>query len=179
LRQVYDLEVEHCAFELHPGIPLEGQAVPWRPERIAAASSQFAQAADAEGLPHSPRTHWYNSVPAHEAALWADDQCQGEEFRRAIFRAYFVDTVNIASPDVLAGIADDLKLDPLALRTALAEGRYRDRVQEQFDYARAAGITGVPAYVAGRYLMVGAQPDEMFRQLIETANADDATAPSP
>jgi predicted DsbA family dithiol-disulfide isomerase len=165
--------VEHCAFELHPGIPLEGQPVPWRPERLAAARSQFEQAADAEGLPHGQRTHWYNSVPAHEASLWADDHGKGEDFRHGVYRAYFADTLNIASTDVLTGLAEELGLPSDELRAALTEGRYRAAVDDQFNRARSLGITGVPAYVAGSYLMVGAQPYEVFCQLIETAEAED------
>ena len=172
--------MEHCAFELHPGIPLEGQEVPWPPDRLAAARAHFEQVANSEGLAYGTRTHWYNSVPAHEAALWADGQADGEAFRRGVYRAYFADGANIASTDVLAGLADAVGLDSSELRRALAEGRYRERVEAQFDFARAAGVTGVPAYVAGRYMMVGAQPYEVFRKLIETAQAEDGTqAPSP
>jgi predicted DsbA family dithiol-disulfide isomerase len=167
--------VEHCAFELHPGIPSEGQPVPWPPQRVAAARSHFEQVAAAEGLSYGTRTHWYNSVPAHEAALWADQHGDGEAFRRAVYRAYFADNLNIGSVDVLAGLADGLGLRSDDLRDALAIGSYRERVQEQFDYARAVGVTGVPAYVAGRYMMVGAQPDEIYQKLIETAQAEDET----
>jgi predicted DsbA family dithiol-disulfide isomerase len=138
-------------------------------ERLAAARARFEQVAAAEGLAYGSRTHWYNSVPAHEAALWADAQDDGEPFRRAVYRAYFADGLNIASHDVLAGLADSVGLESHDLRRALAEGRYRDRVSEQFDFARSAGVTGVPAYIAGRYMMVGAQPLDVFRQLIETA----------
>ena len=171
--------MEHCAFELHPGIPLEGQEVPWRPERIAAARSQFEQAADEEGLPHAKRSHWYNSVPAHEASQWAEALGDGEPFRRAVYRAYFVDTLNIASTDVLASLADNLGLPGGDLRAALAEGRYRDQVQEQFERARSLSISGVPAYVAGRYLMVGAQPYDVFCKLVETARAEEAEEVEP
>jgi predicted DsbA family dithiol-disulfide isomerase len=153
--------------------------VPWRPERLAAARSQFEQAADAEGLPHVVRSHWYNSEPAHEAALWADDHEAGEPFRHAVYRAYFAEGANIGSPDVLVGLAEHLGLAaPPDLRAALAEGRYRERVAEQFERARALGITGVPSYVAGNYVMVGAQPYEVFRQFIETVQAEEASAAS-
>jgi DNA-binding CsgD family transcriptional regulator len=100
-------------------------------------------------LPHSQRTHWYNSVPAHEASLWADEQGKGEESRRAVYHAYFVGTLNIASSDVLTGLAEDLGLASNDLRGTLAEGRYRPAVDEQFNRVRSLGITGVPAYVAG------------------------------
>ena len=90
-----------------------------------------------------------------------------------MYRAYFADGLNVGSTDVLGGLADSLKLDSGDPQTALTEARYRDRVNEQFEFARATGVTGVPAYSAGRYMMVGAQPYEVFCQLIETAQAED------
>jgi predicted DsbA family dithiol-disulfide isomerase len=170
---MYDVEVEHCAFDLHPGIPLEGQPIPWPPERMAAARSRFEQVANAEGLSYGSRSHWYNSGPAHQAALWADQTERGEDFRRAVYQAYFVDDHNIADADVLAGIANRLDLDTADLRQALAEERFRSEVERQFEFAREVGVSAVPAYIAGRYLLVGAQPFEVYRQLIETAQAED------
>jgi predicted DsbA family dithiol-disulfide isomerase len=143
--------------------------VPWPPERAAAARARFTQVAEAEGLAVGQRTHWYNSVPAHEAALWADEHGDGETFRRSVYRAYFADGLNIGDADVLARLAVAGGLDDQALRTSLADCEYADRVQEQFEYARSAGITGVPAYVAGNYLMVGAQSYEVYAKLIEAA----------
>ena len=154
--------------------------MPWPPERLAAARARFEQVAAAEGLAYGQRTHWYNSVPAHEAALWADENGDGEAFRRAVYRAYFADGLNIGSSDVLAGLADGLGLDARDVRPALAEGRYRERVNRQFEFARAAGVTGVPTYVAGRYIVVGAQPYEVFCRLIETSQAEEEVElPSP
>ena len=128
--------------------------------------------AAAEGLSYATRSHWYNSGPAHQAALWADQQGRGEEFRRAVYRGYFAELLNIGSADVLAAIAENLDLDSSDLRQALAEERFRGEVERQFEFAREAGITAVPAYVAGRYVVVGAQPMEVYRQLIETAQAE-------
>jgi predicted DsbA family dithiol-disulfide isomerase len=156
---------------------MAGQPVPRRPGQVPGARSQFEQAADAEGLPYGVRTHWYNSTPAHEAALWADDHAAGEGFRRAVYRAYFVDNLNIGSTDVLCSLAETLVVESEALRRSLVEGHYRERVQEQFDYARTVGITGVPSYVAGRYVMVGAQPYEVFQRLVEVAGSE--AEPSP
>jgi predicted DsbA family dithiol-disulfide isomerase len=139
---------------------------------MAAARSRFEQVANAEGLEYSARTHWYNSIPAHEAALWADAQGDGEAFRRAVYRAYFAEGLNIGSAEVLANLASGVGLNGEDVRVALADGRYREKVQEQFEFARQAGVTGVPTYIAGRYSMVGAQPYEIFQKLIETAQRE-------
>jgi predicted DsbA family dithiol-disulfide isomerase len=151
--------VDWRAFELHPGIPPEGQPVPWPPEVRRQRGGNFQRLADEAGLPTSERTHWYDSNPAHEAAKWARDIGAEEPLRRAIYRAYFVDTVNIGSADVLTQLAADV--------AALLDGRYRDTVQREYDEARQIGVTGVPTFVAGGYAVVGAQPLAVFHQLMD------------
>ena len=127
--------------------------------------------ADQAGLPYGDRSHWFDSEPAHEASEWANEQGAGEQFRHAVYKAYFVENINIGSPDVLVKIANDLGLDGESLRQALKDQRYRDRVTEQFQEAHQIGVTGVPTFVAGGYAVVGAQPYEMFVRLMETVGA--------
>jgi predicted DsbA family dithiol-disulfide isomerase len=161
------VKVTYHAFDLHPGIPMEGQKVPWDPATMAQRRGHFAEAAAKEGLEVGERSHWYNSMPAHEAALWADEKGQGAAFRKGVFRAYFVANSNIASPDLLAEIATGLGLDAAELRSALEAGTYRKQVEQEYEEARQIGVTAVPTFVAGRYAIVGAHPYESFEKLME------------
>lgn len=129
-------------------------------------------------MPHGDRTHWYDSTPAHEATEWARERGAEEAFRGKVYQAYFVDDENIASPDVLARFATELELDAEDLRVALAEGRYRQPIQAQYEEARQIGVTGVPTFVAGGYAVVGAQPYELFERLMETIGAEKRTSGS-
>ena len=138
----------------------------------AQRGSNFARLADEAGLPHGTRSHWYNSTPAHEAAEWADEHGGGDAFRKAIYGAYFVDDRNIGSVDVLADLASGVGLDADDLRAALETGRYRDRVQEQYDESRGIGVTAVPTFVAGGHALVGAHPYENFHRLMEAAGIE-------
>ena len=158
--------MEWHAFELHPGVPPEGQLIPWPPERLAQARANFERMAREAGLDVGVRTHWYNSDLAHEATVWAREIGAEDAFHRAVFRAYFVDDRNIGSPDVLAGIATDLGLAAADLRVALAERRYRESVVAQYEEAREIGVTAVPTFVAEGYAIVGAQPYEAFHRLM-------------
>ena len=111
-------------------------------------------------LPVGDRTHWYNSTPAHEAAEWAHERypAEEEEFRRAIFRAYFAEGKNVGDPDVLVSLAQARGLEGASLREALAGRRHLPPVTAQFQDARRSGIDGVPTTVADGYAVVGAQP---------------------
>jgi len=137
----------------------------------AARRANFARLADQEGLEHGDRAHWYDSTPAHEAAEWAREAGGGDALRHAIFRAYFVHDRNIGSTDVLCDVASEAGIDATDLRTALNEGRYRDRVSAQYEESRAMGVTGVPTFVSGRYAIVGAHPYENFLKLMEAVGA--------
>lgn len=146
--------------------------VPWTPEQRAQRGANFARLADEAGLEHGTRSHWYNSTPAHEAAEWAGERGAGDAFRKGIYRAYFVEDGNIGSANVLAEIAGQLGLDAAALRADLASGTYRDRVQTQYEEARAVGVTAVPTFVAEGYALVGAHPYENFHRLMGAAGVD-------
>jgi predicted DsbA family dithiol-disulfide isomerase len=166
--------IEWRAFELHPGVPPEGERIPWPPERVAAALARVRHLAAEAGLPVGDRTHWYDSTPAHEAAEWAHASYPPEveeEFRRAVFHAYFADGRNIGAADVLVELATAQSLDGAGLRAALDRHDYLPRIRAQFEEARAIGVTGVPTYVADGYGIVGAQPYDHFHQLMEAAGA--------
>jgi predicted DsbA family dithiol-disulfide isomerase len=176
--------VDYRAFELHPGIPPEGTAIPWGPEQRAAGHANFTRLADSAGLPHGERTHWYNSDLAHEATEWARAQGGEEPFRAAIYHAYFVHNQNIGAPAVLVDIAITLGMDGDDLRFALAERRYQASVVEQYAEAREIGVTAVPTFIAGNYMVEGAQPYSVFEQLIaaaqqqEDGDESEGTAPA-
>ncbi|MSQ23966.1 MAG: hypothetical protein EXR58_05385 [Chloroflexi bacterium] len=179
MSEEYDLEIEHRAFDLHPGIPLEGELVQANLQRAGGPSS-FARLADEAGLEHGERHHRYNSTPAHEATEWATEQGQGDAFRRAVYRAYFVEDRNIGSAEVLTEIATQLGLDPDSLRSALEDRRYHGKILTQFEEAHNVGVSAVPTFVAGGYALVGAHPLENFRKLMAAVGEEPRiTEPGP
>ena len=141
--------------------------IPFSPERRATGRANFERLADEAGLPYGERTRWYDSKPAHEATRWAAGLGRADDFKRAVFQAYFVENRNIGSPEVLADLAAGLGLDGDDLRRALAEGRHRAEVEAEYEEARQLGVTAVPTFVADdRYALVGAHPYENLQKLM-------------
>jgi predicted DsbA family dithiol-disulfide isomerase len=123
-----------------------------------------------EGLPYAAvRTHTYNSRLAQELGKWAVTQPGGEAIHDAIYRAYFVDTVNIGQIDELVRIAGETGLDAKVAREVLEMRSFQDAVDADWRRAGELGISGVPTFVAGQLGVVGAQPYEMLVQLVEKA----------
>jgi hypothetical protein len=83
-----------------------------------------------------------NTRKAHEATEYARDNDRLWEFHRAAFKAYWEDELNIGEVEVLADVASSCGLDVDGLREALADGRYAERIREQIEWGRAAGVTG-------------------------------------
>jgi predicted DsbA family dithiol-disulfide isomerase len=127
---------------------------------------------DAEDLPYSHRTHTYNSRLAQELGKWADTQPGGEAIHDALYRAYFVDGVNVGDVEALLVVAKAVGLDVAAARTVLESRSFKDAVDADWDKSRQYGVTSVPTFVVGRQGVVGAQPYETLEKLLQEAGVE-------
>lgn len=125
---------------------------------------------DAEGLPYGPREMTFNTRLAQELAKWGEQNAK-PEIHDALYRAYFVDRVNLAKPAELARIVARVGLDTEEAERVLADRPFKDAVDADWKRARDLGVTGVPTFVAGRQAVVGAQPYEVLEQLVLAAGA--------
>jgi predicted DsbA family dithiol-disulfide isomerase len=118
-------------------------------------------------------TEWMpNTRRALEASEYAREQGRHEDFHRAVFQRFYGQGQDIEDWAVLAGAAREVGLDPDAMQEATESGQYAAVVDEHIRNAHGVGITGVPAYVLGnRYLIMGAQPYELFQQVMAELGA--------
>jgi predicted DsbA family dithiol-disulfide isomerase len=159
------LKIKFTQFPLHPETPEEGS--PRGPE-IIARNRKMKVNMDREGLPFNPdRNMSYNSRLAQELAKWAATKGMEEKITDALFRAYFVDVRNIGKADVLSEIAAENGLPADQATDVLLSRAYKDAVDEDWRRCAAYGVNAVPTFLAGRYLMVGAQPYEELERLIQ------------
>lgn len=123
---------------------------------------------DREGLPFNPeRAMSYNSRRAQELSKWAEEKGKGDEIHDALFRAYFVDVKNIGRVEPLVEIAESLGLPGDEAAEVLVSRKYKQAVDEDWRRCAAYGVNAVPTFLAGRYLMVGAQPYEELERLVQ------------
>ena len=131
---------------------------------------------DREGLPYNPeRNMSYNSRLAQELAKWAEGKGKGEAISDALFRAYFVDVKNIGKPEILATLAEENDLPPDEATDVLLSRTFKDAVDADWQRCASLGVNAVPTFLAGRYLMVGAQPYEELERLVQHAAKAAAT----
>lgn len=165
--------MEWVYFPLHPGTPAEGLPLKTlfagRNLDLDAMHTRMKGLMDIEGLPYNRRTHTYNSRLAQELAKWADSQPGFERIHDALYKAYFVQGLNIGDPGVLMAIAQEVGLPADGAHQVLTRRTFEEAVDADWAKARRAGITGVPSFIAGDYRVVGAQPYDVLAELVRTA----------
>jgi predicted DsbA family dithiol-disulfide isomerase len=124
-----------------------------------------------ECLPYGPRTMTYNSRLAQELAKWAETQNGGAGIHDAMYRAYFVDGLNIALVENLLTVVRQLGLPEDDARQVLVSRRFRDAVDADWRRCRNLGITAVPTFVVGDDGVVGAQPYDVLETLVVEGGA--------
>lgn len=93
----------------------------------------------------------------------------GEEFHEATYAAYWGDGVDLGKVENLKPIAEKVGLDWTDLSHHLEHRTYQQDVENQYQEALKVGVTGIPAYVIGRFFFMGAQPYDLFKQVAERA----------
>ena len=162
-------------FPLHPDTPEDGltleELFAGRNIDIPRAQRRMASLMAEEGLRYGQRTMTFNSRMAQELAAWAVTQLGGDRIHDALFRAYFVDGVNIAQVDNLVEIAEAAGLSGADARDVLQSRRFKNAVDRDWWHSRQLGISGVPTFVAGNRGVVGWQPYEDLEQLVVQSGA--------
>jgi len=133
---------------------------------IETMQARLANVAAAERLPLAARTHTYNSRLAQELGKWAESRGNGDMFRRAVYRAYFIDGSNITRVEELMRIAGSIGLPPDEARVVLAERSFSPAVDADWQRAGELRITAVPTYLCGGKRLTGFSTYDEFVRLI-------------
>jgi len=100
--------------------------------------------------------------PAAEASACADEQGKFWPFHDLLFA-----NSKALGDDDLRRFAGEVGLDIAAWEQCRAEGRTKQKVQQDFEDAQRAGITSTPTFLVNGILMGGAKPVERFSELID------------
>ena len=163
------VEAVWLPFELHPEIPPEGVSrsayfPPGRSKQIA--DGMRALAAEA-GLTMRGRDRLVNSRLALATAEFARERGAFEPVHRALFKVHWEGPGEVDDVQELGRVVSEAGLDPSELKSALAGGEYDELLDANRQKALTVGINAVPAHIFGRrYLVVGAQPDEVYEQVL-------------
>jgi predicted DsbA family dithiol-disulfide isomerase len=124
--------------------------------------------AESVGLKMETRDVIINSRRALGAAEFAREHGRFEAMHHALFQAHWEGTGKLEDVDDLVRIGEGIGLDETALREAIESDGYAAVIDENRRLASSAGIDAIPAHVfAGRFLVLGAQPYDVLKQVVE------------
>ena len=110
-----------------------------------------------------------DSWNAQQASLYVRREYPEEfaEFHDAVYEALWTDGEDIGDPDVLAAVAAECGIDHDGVREATEDPALEAELEERFESAQEAGVTGVPTFAYDGHGARGAVPPNQLRRLIE------------
>lgn len=103
-----------------------------------------------------------NAIPAAEAANCAGEQDKYWEYHGALFaNAYGLGRSSFER------YATDLKMDLAAFTECLDSRRYQEEVEADYNFAAELGIRSTPTFFINGIALVGAQPFDVFKEVID------------
>jgi len=170
-------EIRWLPFQLNPRMPPEGMArAAYRAakfgsiERSRELDARVAGEGKSEGIAFAferiERTP--NTVAAHALVGLAQEQGRADALLDALFRAYFVDGIDISSTDNTVAVCARFGLKADSVRTALADPAIKDRTRSEVDKALARGAFGSPYIVVDGEPFWGSDRLEQIDKWLET-----------
>jgi protein-disulfide isomerase len=101
------------------------------------------------------------AMPASQAVHCAEDQGKFWEYHTNLFEV----AGDLSKAD-LSKRATDLGLDSAAFEACTTANKHESLIKTNFDDGAALGVTGTPAFFINGRMLVGAQPIEQFRDVI-------------
>lgn len=172
----HPFQIEWHPFQLNPDMPAEGMdrraylegkfggkdAAVRAYAPVVTGAENAGVAIDFEGMKRTP-----NTLNAHRLIHWAGIEGRQTAAVSALFKAYFTDTSDIGDIDVLADIADGIEMDASVVRRLLNSDEDMQDIRDRDAHSRSMGINSVPTFIiGGRHAVPGAQPPELWAQVI-------------
>ncbi len=118
-----------------------------------------------------------NTVPSHRLLRLAESQGHDAALSEVLFRAYFLEGLDIGDVRILASIAEEAGLDAGAAAEFLRSDELTQDILAEDRFARRLGIAGVPCFIIdGKYALSGAQEPEAFYPIFDMAAQDQSMA---
>jgi predicted DsbA family dithiol-disulfide isomerase len=174
LQQNYDVDIHWRAFELRPaGSP---PITPQKLAQIDATRPRFERMAREQyGLEVHSGPFGIDSRLALIADKYVETQGKGAAFHKAAMNAYWQEAQDISDINVLEEIAKNVGLNTEQFKRALQDPQFDAEVSADIQLAHEYRLNGVPALIfADKYLVSGAQPYELLKQVVERVQEEEA-----
>ena len=134
------------------------------PERYKQIAGRVAAAAQAEGLNYNVDgiARQPNTLDCHRLILWARNTGDPARMKQRLMELYFTEGADLTDREVLVQAAADCGMDAALTRELLASDRDVERVTQEAEQAKEAGIDGVPCFILGGVMAVSGAQDPAY-----------------
>lgn len=176
-RPNHPFQVQWHPFQLNPDMPKEGvghvdylAAKFGSREKAVQAMLQVAEHAKTAGaeIDMEKVTRLPNTLDAHRVIHWAGIEGRQTAMVARLFKAHWREGADVGDPTTLARLAGEVGMDAAAVARLLATDADSDDIRARDMDARQKGVNAVPTFlIAQQYVVSGAQPVEMWQQVID------------
>jgi len=139
-------------------------------ERYAAIAERVAAAAAMEGLVYAADkiSRQPNTIDCHRLILWSRSATDPGRMKQRLMDLYFAEGADLTNSNTLIDAAVECGMDGDLVRRLLAGDADVERIENEANSAKEAGIDGVPCFVFdGSVIVTGAQSPEYLAGAIE------------
>ncbi len=172
LKEQFDLDVEWRPFELHPEIPKEGvlkDKLPFPKEYLDMVMNNVKQLADEAGITFKFSGKLPNSRLALYISEFVRDKGKFEEFHKLVMDTYWKEGEDIGDLSLLLDLAESIGLNKKEILDYIKSDKPLNKLRKSSLELHSYGITGVPTFIIGEKVVVGAQPYEVFQKVVKKA----------
>ena len=169
LKEQYDLDVEWRPFELHPEIPKEGilnDKLPFPREYLDMVMNNVKRLADEAGIKFKFSGKLPNSQLALFISEFARNKGKFDELHELVFDKYWKEGKDIGDLSFLLGLAESIELSKDEILNYIKSDEPLNKLKKAHLELRRYGINGVPTFIIGDKIIVGAQPYDVFQKAV-------------
>lgn len=148
-------------------------------EHYGPIAQRVGAAAAAEGLVYASdkMKRQPNTLDCHRLIHWAEGIGKAAEMKQKLMDLYFTQGADLTDRDTLVKAAADVGLNADTVRADLAGDKDVETIEQDAQWAKDAGIQGVPCFIfGGKFAVSGAQEPEYLAQAIERMASGEADA---
>jgi len=170
LKEEYNLDVEWEPFELHPETPKKGfkmEGLSFPKDYLEMVMANVKRLADEEGL----TLKFTGTLPNSQLALFISEFARNkgkfDDFHKLIFEAYWKEGKDIGDLSLLLDLAESVGLNKEEIMAYIKSDEPVNRLKKNMFELGRRGINGVPTFLIGNQFVIGAQPYEVFENVIK------------
>lgn len=144
-----EFNAEWFPFELDTNAPLEGMDLfqVYPEEYVLKSLNLLSKLGESYNIKYNNKNGKFNTRRAHLGGFFAKEKGRYDEYAKAMFKAYFEDSINIGNKEELNNVVIDMGLDVNEMNTAIDSGKYDQMLEDAYNKSIDYKIQSVPTFI--------------------------------